>query len=189
MPTWSVDSSTYRVPSRSRLRATRSTGGRRADNDVALTWDRDRLPEAIASLARKSGLLRGPQDAVRAALDNSGSIGRRIDDIAGGLGLEAEPVEAVYGEVETMLKRAVVVEQAKSGDRVQVGATVHVRNLASDKVTRFVIVGPTEANAADGRISSASPVGRSLLDRAVGDEVEVSAPAGTMRFRVEQIGE
>jgi transcription elongation factor GreA len=98
-------------------------------------------------------------------------------------------LEARIREVETMLKRAVVVEKADGGDRVQVGATVQVRNLASDKVTRFVIVGPTEANAADGRISSASPVGRSLLDRAVGDEVEVSAPAGTMRFRVEQIGE
>jgi transcription elongation factor GreA len=98
-------------------------------------------------------------------------------------------LEARIREVETMLKRAVVVEQSDSGDRVQVGATVRVRNLASDKITRFVIVGPTEANAADGRISSVSPVGRSLIDRAVGDEVEVSAPAGTMRFRVEQIGD
>ncbi|HLC28072.1 MAG TPA: transcription elongation factor GreA, partial [Dehalococcoidia bacterium] len=98
-------------------------------------------------------------------------------------------LEARIREVETMLKRAVVVEQSEAGDRVQVGATVRVRNLASDKITRFVIVGPTEANAADGRISSVSPVGRSLIDRAVGDEVEVSAPAGTMRFRVEQIGD
>src|SRR3990172_875143 len=98
-------------------------------------------------------------------------------------------LEARIREVETMLKRAVVVQQSEAGDRVQVGATVRVRNLASDKITRFVIVGPTEANAADGRISSVSPVGRSLIDRAVGDEVEVSAPAGTMRLRVEQIGD
>jgi transcription elongation factor GreA len=87
-----------------------------------------------------------------------------------------------------MLKRAVVVERAE-GNRINVGATVHVRNLKSDAVNRFVIVGPTEANAADGKISSASPVGRALLQRTVGDEVEVSAPAGTMRFRVEQIGD
>jgi len=98
-------------------------------------------------------------------------------------------VEARIREIETLLKRAVVVQQSDQGDRVQVGATVHVRNLGNGKVNRFTIVGPTEANAADGRISSVSPVGRSLLDRVVGDEVEVSAPAGTMRFRIEQIGE
>ena len=97
-------------------------------------------------------------------------------------------LEARIRDIEAMLKRAVVVE-AVEGDRVHVGATVHVRNLKSGAVNRFVIVGPTEANAADGKISSASPVGRSLLQRTVGDEVEVSAPAGTMRFRVEQIGD
>ena len=97
-------------------------------------------------------------------------------------------LEARIRSIDAMLKRAVVVEAAE-GDRVHVGATVHVRNLSSGAVNRFVIVGPTEANAADGKISSASPVGRSLLQRTVGDEVEVSAPAGTMRFRVEQIGD
>lgn len=98
-------------------------------------------------------------------------------------------LEARIREIEAMLKRAVVVEQSDESDRVQVGGTVHVRNLASGAVNRFVIVGPTEANAADGKISSVSPVGRSLLDRSVGEEVEVSVPAGTMRFRVEQIGD
>ena len=97
-------------------------------------------------------------------------------------------LEARIREIEAMLKRAVVVETG-TGDRVQVGATVRVRNLASDAINRFVIVGPTEANAADGRISSASPVGRSLLDRVVGDEVEVSVPAGKMHFRIEEIGD
>jgi transcription elongation factor GreA len=97
-------------------------------------------------------------------------------------------LEARIRELEAMLKRAVVVQGA-AGDRVHVGASVVVRNLGNDAVNRFIIVGPTEANAADGKISSASPVGRSLLDRIVGDEVEVSAPKGTMRFRVEQIGD
>jgi transcription elongation factor GreA len=97
-------------------------------------------------------------------------------------------LEARIREIEDTLKRAVVVE-GSTGDRVHVGTTVQVRNLASDAVNRFVIVGPTEANAADGRISSVSPVGRSLLDRVVGDEVEVSVPSGTMHFRIEEISE
>lgn len=98
-------------------------------------------------------------------------------------------IEARIREIEGLLKRAVVVEQNAGGDRVQVGSTVLVRNLGSGSVNRFTIVGPTEANAADGRISSASPVGRSLLDRTVGDEVQVSVPAGTMSLRIEEIGE
>jgi len=98
-------------------------------------------------------------------------------------------IEARIRDIEATLKRAVVVERATLGDRVQVGVTVHVRNLRSGAVNRFTIVGPTESNAADGRISSASPVGRSLIDRSVGDEVDVSAPAGMMRLRVERIGE
>jgi transcription elongation factor GreA len=97
-------------------------------------------------------------------------------------------MEARIREIEAMLKRAVVVQGAHR-DRIHVGATVHVRNLNSGAVNRFIIVGPTEANAADGKISSASPVGRSLLQRTVGDEVEVSAPAGTMRFKIERIGD
>ena len=98
-------------------------------------------------------------------------------------------IEARIREIEATLKRAVVVKHSPQSDRVQVGVTVHVRNLRSGAVNRFTIVGPTESNASDGRISSASPVGRSLLDRTVGDEVEVSAPAGIMRLRVERIGE
>jgi len=98
-------------------------------------------------------------------------------------------IEARIREIEATLKRAVVVQQSAEGDRVQVGVTVHVRNLRSGAINRFTIVGPTESNAADGRISSVSPVGRSLIDRSVGDEVEVSAPAGMMRLRVERIGE
>lgn len=96
-------------------------------------------------------------------------------------------VEARIREIEAMLKRAVVVDSALHSGRVRVGTAVVVRNLANDATKRFVIVGPTEANAADGKISSVSPVGKALLDAGIGDEVEVSAPAGVMRFKVEEI--
>lgn len=96
-------------------------------------------------------------------------------------------IEARVREIEAMLKRAVVVDGAAHRGRVRVGTAVTVRNLADDAVKRFLIVGPTEANAADGKISSVSPVGKALLDRGIGDEVEVSAPRGVMRFRVEEI--
>ena len=95
--------------------------------------------------------------------------------------------EARIREIEAMLKRAVVVEPGTQTGRVRVGTTVRVTNLGTGAATRFSIVGPTEANAADGKISTVSPVGKALLDRRVGDEVEISVPAGVMRLKIEEI--
>lgn len=146
--------------------------------------------EGLAALQSELGTLVGQRAGVReeirkAMLDKDFRENAPLDAAKDKQG----HLEARIREIEAMIKRAVVVEQSAHSDRVQVGATVHVRNLGSGAVNRFMIVGPTEANAADGRISSASPVGRSLLDRTVGDEVEVSVPAGTMRFRIEQISD
>ena len=96
-------------------------------------------------------------------------------------------VEARIREIEAMLKRAVVVEQGGHHGKVRVGTTVVVTNVGTGTTNRFVIVGPTEANAADGKISSVSPVGKALLDRREGEEVEVEAPRGVMKFRIEEI--
>lgn len=95
--------------------------------------------------------------------------------------------EARIREIESMLKRVVIADSAKRFGRVRVGCAVSVRNLATGALVRYSIVGPTEANAADGKISSVSPVGKALLDRIAGDEVEVSVPAGVMRLKVEDV--
>jgi transcription elongation factor GreA len=96
-------------------------------------------------------------------------------------------VEARIREIEAMLKRAVVVDSSAGAGKVRVGVTVTLTDLKDGAPRRFSIVGPTEANAGDGKISSVSPVGKALLDRQVGEEVEVSAPRGRMRFRIEEI--
>jgi transcription elongation factor GreA len=96
-------------------------------------------------------------------------------------------IEARIREIESMLKRAVIVDSSAQTGRVRVGAVVQVKDAASGRIVRYSIVGPTEANAAEGKISSASPVGKALLDRTPGDEVEVSVPAGTMRLIIESV--
>jgi len=96
-------------------------------------------------------------------------------------------LEARIREIDAMLKRAVVVQEGGLAGRVRVGSAVVVKNLNSGALTRYTIVGPTEASAADGKISSVSPVGKALLGRGVGEEVQVSAPAGTLRFRLEEV--
>ena len=96
-------------------------------------------------------------------------------------------VEARIRDIEAMLKRAVVVDGTAGAGKVRVGLTVSVTNLAKGTSSSYSIVGPTEANAANGKISSVSPVGKALLDRRIGEEVEVAVPAGTMRLRIDQI--
>jgi transcription elongation factor GreA len=85
------------------------------------------------------------------------------------------------------LKHAVIVEKGDGGSRVQIGSMVQVTNLGSGASVRYTIVGANEGNAAAGKISNASPIGRALLDRTEGEEVEVSVPAGVLRLRIEKV--
>lgn len=96
-------------------------------------------------------------------------------------------IEARVREIEAMLKRAVLVDRAAQTGRVRVGCTVRVKNTVNGRVVEYSIVGPTEANAAAGKISSDSPVGKALLNAVPGDEVEVAVPAGTMSLIVESV--
>ena len=68
-------------------------------------------------------------------------------------------IEARLREIDSMLKRAVVVEAGGNADRVRVGCVVRVKNVVNGRTMQYSIVGPTEANAAEGKISSDSPVG------------------------------
>jgi transcription elongation factor GreA len=96
-------------------------------------------------------------------------------------------IEARIREIKTMLERAVVVEGAAKAGRIHVGSRVRVKDLGTSRQMEYSIVGPSEANAAEGKISSVSPVGKALLDHTAGDEVEISVPAGTMRLNIESV--
>jgi len=98
-------------------------------------------------------------------------------------------IEGRIRRLESTLEHAVVLEEGATGadDVVEIGSTVHLRNLASGAETTYTLVRPGEVNAAQGRISFESPVGRALLQRRAGDEVEVAVPSGTLRFRIERV--
>jgi transcription elongation factor GreA len=98
-------------------------------------------------------------------------------------------LEARIREIEAILKHAVIVSGAppESNARIGVGSTVLLRNLKSGAEVRYILVSPSEVNPAEGKISIASPVGKALMDRSAGAEVDVKAPAGTLRFRIESV--
>ena len=97
-------------------------------------------------------------------------------------------VETRIRELETLLRHAEVLGgEASPTAKAHLGSTLILRNLSSGAEVRYTLVSPSEVKPAEGKISIASPVGKALLERAPGDEVEVSAPAGVLRFRVEEI--
>ena len=98
-------------------------------------------------------------------------------------------LEARIREIEATLRRAVIVTgaSAKSNARIGVGSKVLLRNLKSGTEVRYMLVSPSEVSPAEGKISIASPVGKALVERGVGEEVDVKAPAGALRFRIESV--
>ncbi|RYY60953.1 MAG: transcription elongation factor GreA, partial [Chitinophagaceae bacterium] len=71
--------------------------------------------------------------------------------------------------------------------KVSILTKVKVTNLTNNKQVTYQIVSEKEADLKSGKISSTSPIGKGLLGKAVGEVAEVTAPAGTMKFRVEEI--
>jgi transcription elongation factor GreA len=85
------------------------------------------------------------------------------------------------------LRNAVVVEADADSNTFAFGRTAEVLDEASGKVQTWTIVGPTEADLAQGRLSAESPVAKALLGRAAGETVEVETPRGPRRYRVERL--
>jgi transcription elongation factor GreA len=96
-------------------------------------------------------------------------------------------IEAQVFDLEDRLARAVVIDPTTlSGDRVVFGGTVHLLD-EDDKQIVYQIVGQTEADARRGRISYSSPLGRALIGRRVGEEVEVTTPSGDKYYTIEKL--
>ena len=96
-------------------------------------------------------------------------------------------IEATIADLEDQLSRAMVIDPTTlSGDRIVFGATVSLFDEEKRKV-RYQLVGQVEADASKGRISYNSPLGRALIGRHVGEEVEVSTPSGDRYYEIEQI--
>jgi len=95
-------------------------------------------------------------------------------------------VEGRILTLENIVKNAVVIESPALPGVVELGNKVLIQNQ-DGKIDQFTIVGSAEANPVDGKISNESPVGQALLDRKVGDEVEVPTPAGMLKLTIIEV--
>ena len=87
--------------------------------------------------------------------------------------------------LEKMLRNARIIQEDEvNTDIVSIGSTVLLKDLEFDEEVSYTIVGSAEADPASNKISNESPVGRSLLGKAVGSVVDVAVPAGTIQFKI-----
>lgn len=94
-------------------------------------------------------------------------------------------VEAQINDLCDKLSRCRIIEDfERSEDRVTFGCTVVVEDMDTGVTERYRLVGPYEAQVERGTISITSPIGKALLGREVGDEVEVKTPKGIRRLEI-----
>jgi transcription elongation factor GreA len=95
---------------------------------------------------------------------------------------EQAMLEKQIAELEEKLRSATVIDaKAVSTEAVSVGTTVHVKDQKTDKSVKYMIVGSSEANPSENKLSNESPVGKALIGRKRGDVVSVPVPRGPAR--------
>ena len=90
---------------------------------------------------------------------------------------------------QRVLEHARVIDKSRlKSDSIGLLSTVTMTNLRTNAQMSYTIVSPHEANLREGKISIKSPIAQALLNKGVGDVVEVQVPAGITKFRIDGIG-
>jgi len=121
-------------------------------------------------------------------------VERLQDALVGGDGLDnteyitvQEELALVNGriqELEYILRHAELIQPGEVDGIIRLGSVVVVQEEGTNEIETYELVGPAEANPAEGLISNQSPLGRALLNHTIGNDVVVQAPIGLMRFRI-----
>jgi transcription elongation factor GreA len=97
-------------------------------------------------------------------------------------------LETKIKQLEDRVSRARIIDQNDlPDDKVYILKTVVLKDLKFNDTLEYTLVSPAEADFESNKISVASPIGKSLLGREVGDQVEVQAPAGILKYEILEI--
>ena len=100
---------------------------------------------------------------------------------------QAELEERIL-KLENMIRKGKIIDDADlTGDHVNLGLKVKVLDVETGEEMEYCIVGSTEADPFDGKISNESPVGKALLGKSVGDVVEIQAEVGLLEYKILEI--
>ncbi len=96
--------------------------------------------------------------------------------------------ESKVADLEDKLSRAEVIDTTKmSGDKIKFGATVTLIDEDTDEKVKYKIVGETEADVREGKVSISSPIARALIGKSKGDNAEVTTPKGAKAYEIVKI--
>ncbi len=98
---------------------------------------------------------------------------------------EQEKVEARIAEIEHILQNVEIIKTPKSDSKVQLGSKVTLKN--DGKTKEFQVVGTVEADPLNGKISDESPIGRALMGKKEGEDVEIVTPVDTTVYKIADI--
>jgi len=95
-------------------------------------------------------------------------------------------VEGRIQELKMILANAHIIgdEATENNGYIQVGSTIYLREDGEKRSDKYIIVGAAEANPRNGMISNESPIGKAVLGHKAGDDVEIEAPDGNLKFRI-----
>lgn len=100
---------------------------------------------------------------------------------------EQEALERRIKEIEFTLEHASIIEESANKDLVHVGSTVTLQYDGEDDTEEYRIVGSQEADPFENKISNESPIARAIMDKKVGDKVNVESPNGTYQVKIVSI--
>lgn len=155
-----------------------------ASKEVILTY------EGLKKLENELEQLRGPK---RMEIKERIKMALSFGDITENSEYDEAKNEQAYIEgrialLETMLKNAKVIDEDDvSTDKVTIGSKVRLLDMEFNEETMYTIVGSTEADPAQYKISNESPVGNSLMHKKCGDIIEVAVPDGIIMFKILKI--
>lgn len=99
---------------------------------------------------------------------------------------EQEQTEGRISEVEHILQNVEIIRKSKNDGKVSLGSCVTLKSRGG-KTKEFQVVGTVEADPLNGKISDESPIGRELIDKKVGDAVEIKTPNETNSYIIDKI--
>ena len=88
---------------------------------------------------------------------------------------------------ETLSRGRLIENENIPDDKVYIGATVELKDLLKKGDLTYILVSPEETDFEEGKISTVSPIGKALLGKEEGDEVDIEVPAGNLRYKILKI--
>ena len=180
---WSNDNLAIHLKARRGKTRVRPSSRRDTSKPISLTQQgHDELKAELTALLNKR--TRVIEDMRRAAADKDFRENAPLDAVKE----ERGHLEGRIMALEETLKSAVIIDgRREDTSRVTVGDSIVLQDLTSGEELSYTLVSPKEVDPTRGKISGASPVGKATIGKAQGEIVEVTVPAGRLRYQIKHI--